>query len=487
MKHANSLLLLASLEGALSGCHIVSGIDGLELREDAELGFFETFSGPQRADLRALSVNGTSVLLAGSFTSAIDVGDTPLTTSASEDGYVVRLDASGRVTDAFKLASTEWARPAALHGSWLAGHFAGEITIGGATLSAGTGATSVFLADLAATPASVPTQVFGGDGFIPFRDTLDIAQNEGGRVVVGGGFAGKLVNPGDPRVCPPFESASSLSNIYLAELAPDPDSGGSLTCKWSFRQSSSEPQVVESVAFDLGGSLVVGGQFVGKLALPGVDPLESSGGVDFFLVRFDPSKKVVYSKSFGDGQGVQSSLRVSAHLYGNVAIAGFFEGRIDFGGGPIESSQGSDIVVAKFGPAGKHLFTRHFPVSHAACAMPPCAPHGLDVAFDADGNILVTSAFTGKIEISGVKLETASPERAEHFLAKLNPDGDLMWSGRFGGAASACEPGPCPVVLGVDGAQNVLVAGYFEGAADFGGALLNSTGARDAFVARFSP
>ncbi len=480
----SAIALLVS--SATFGCHVVSGIDDLSLREDAELEFFETFSGVASEDVRAVSFGDESILVAGTFGATIAAGDDTLSTTASEDTFVVRLDDAGEVNDAFTLLATEWARPVSLHGPLLTGRFAGDIVVGGAQLTAPASEQRIFLADLSATPAFAPLTL-GGEGFTPYGNAVDVARDGSGNIVIGGGFRGTLELPGDTSACPPFESGSSNSNLFLASFAPDANDTGALECRWSFHPRSSDTQLVESVAYDLGGSLVVGGEFVGKLELPGAAALESTGGVDFFLARIDPDMKVVYAMSFGDGQGVQRSLRVSAHLYGNVAIAGYFEGRIDFGGGPIESSQGPDIVVAKYGPSGKHLFTRHLPVNLGVCAPASCSLHGLDVAFDAQGNVLVASAFSGKLEIAGVTLESASDDRAEHFLAKLNPDGELLWSGRFGGAEKACDPGPCPVALAVDDASHVLSGGFFDGLAELGDTKLESTGPRDAFVARFLP
>ena len=56
-----------------------------------------------------------------------------------------------------------------------------------------------------------------------------------------------------------------------------------------------------------------------------------------------------FSKRFGDGSA-QYAQAVAVDASGNVIVAGFFLGTVDFGGGALTSAGGSDIFVAKFGP-----------------------------------------------------------------------------------------------------------------------------------------
>ena len=58
--------------------------------------------------------------------------------------------------------------------------------------------------------------------------------------------------------------------------------------------------------------------------------------------------------------------------------------------------------------------------------------------------------------------------------------GDHLWSNRFGGTSS--EYGHS---VAIDSAGNVLVTGYFQGTADFGGGGLTSAGDLDVFVAKY--
>jgi hypothetical protein len=62
----------------------------------------------------------------------------------------------------------------------------------------------------------------------------------------------------------------------------------------------------------------------------------------------------LWSQRFGDWD-VQSGLSVAFDNSGNVVITGYFQGTVDFGGGPLISAGGRDIFLAKFDANGTHL------------------------------------------------------------------------------------------------------------------------------------
>ena len=66
------------------------------------------------------------------------------------------------------------------------------------------------------------------------------------------------------------------------------------------------------------------------------------------------------------------------------------------------------------------------------------------------------------------------------FVAKLDSGGNHVWSKRFGDGNHQYAP-----AVAVDDLDNVLVAGYFVGAVDFGGGTLTSAGGEDIFLAKF--
>ncbi len=99
-----------------------------------------------------------------------------------------------------------------------------------------------------------------------------------------------------------------------------------------------------------------------------------------------------------------------------------------------------------------------------------------NVATDAAGNVILAGRFDGNLNFGGPNL--GSYGSFDVFVAKLDADGDHIWSKRFGDSDQQLTQG-----FAVDPAGNVVVGGVFLGTVDFGGGLISTTfGGGDAFV-----
>ncbi len=102
----------------------------------------------------------------------------------------------------------------------------------------------------------------------------------------------------------------------------------------------------------------------------------------------------------------------------------------------------------------------------------------IGVAVDGSGNIVVAGTFPGDATFGGTTLTSAGAY--DIFLAKYDVSGKLLWADSGGGAGN--EGGGA---VAIDGSGNLVVAGYYEGSATFGGTTLTSAGGIDAFVAKY--
>ena len=105
---------------------------------------------------------------------------------------------------------------------------------------------------------------------------------------------------------------------------------------------------------------------------------------------------------------------------------------------------------------------------------------GNAVAVDAAGNVFLTGTFNGTVDFGGGNLTSVGTD--DIFLAKYNSRGVHQWSKRYGSTNSFADHG----AIAVDGSGNVLLAGFFQGTANFGGFSLVSAGLEDIYVAKFS-
>src|SRR5207237_8907708 len=149
-----------------------------------------------------------------------------------------------------------------------------------------------------------------------------------------------------------------------------------------------------AVFVDSSGNVFVTGSFRRTLAFGG-GPLTSVGWTDIFLAKYSAAGTHLWSKRFGGP--VQSfsptGTAVAVDGAGNVVVTGVFLGTADFGGGPLTSIFADDVFVAKYSPAGQHMWSTHIksgtgPTGHAYGG-------GRGVAVDTAGNVVVTGSSFG--------------------------------------------------------------------------------------------
>ncbi|WP_437289175.1 nucleotide-binding protein [Sorangium sp. So ce406] len=185
-----------------------------------------------------------------------------------------------------------------------------------------------------------------------------------------------------------------------------------------------------------------------------------------------PACEDVWSRGFGDPNG-QYARSVAFDADGNVLVAGQIEGTVDFGGGPlVATGSGADAFVAKFDRFGTHLWSKRFPGEGNQFAMA--------IEADPSGDVVVAGRAFGSVDFGGGEL--ASRGSDDVFVARLDRDGEHLWSRIIGGTgADRCDR----IAIGPSG--DVLVAGGFHGDVDFGAGALESAGMRDAFVVGLDP
>src|SRR5262249_30316276 len=106
---------------------------------------------------------------------------------------------------------------------------------------------------------------------------------------------------------------------------------------------------------------------------------------------------------------------------------------------------------------------------------------GYKVAFDPNGDILLTGSFQDTANFGGTDLVSAGAE--DIFLAKYSGlDGHHLWSKRFGGTGLDVAYG-----VAVDSRGDGFITGLLLGLADFGCTQLGvAYGGYDSFVGKYS-
>jgi hypothetical protein len=238
---------------------------------------------------------------------------------------------------------------------------------------------------------------------------------------------------------------------------------------WSQSFGDSTAQLARGLGADGSGNIVVTGAFEGSVDFGGA-PLVSGGSLDIFAAKYDQGGSHLWSRSFGDSAD-QRALSVCTDGSGSVIVTGYFEGTVDFGGGPLTSAGLSDIFVAKFASDGSHLWSQRF--GDAA------EQEAIGIAVDTAGSVFFTGFFIDETDFGGGPLTSAGS--LDVFLVKLDTNGNHLWSQGFGDRG--LQRGQS---LAVDGLGNVVITGDFGDEVDFGGGPLVSAGSFDIFVAKFA-
>jgi hypothetical protein len=307
-----------------------------------------------------------------------DAGE--ISSVASDSAGNVVLARSGTEVQKLSCAGTpSWSKPFGTHVAidsddnvYVAGSFSGTLAVGDGTLQ--TDGTSAFLVKLdAAGNVAYARALDEADGAV---DSLAV-DSEGHVALSGRGFG----------------------TLKLGD-------SGNLLWRKAFSGK---------VQFDSAGNLLLAGQLVGTLQLDSGRTLESEGGSDVLLLKLDANGAPVFAHRYGDAGTLQQAEALAVDHEDNVVVAGTFDGRIDFGAGPLELTPAqcsSDAWCVTNGFAAK--LDAQGRASWSVAFGPMRAVSG--VAIDLNGNTVVSGALPG-----GVR-----PFR-QTWLTKLDTNGAELW------------------------------------------------------------
>ncbi|MDD5492671.1 MAG: SBBP repeat-containing protein [bacterium] len=215
-----------------------------------------------------------------------------------------------------------------------------------------------------------------------------------------------------------------------------------------------------TTASDQGAALVcdaVGNIYVTGHTYGSFEGKTNAGGADIFLIKLEPSGKILWIKQFGSSES-DYGLSVTSDSEGNAYVVGDTYGKLT----GTRNYGEADVFIMKFDASGDRLWSAQFGTVFAE--------HTKMVLVDNSGNIFVTGDTSGTLE----------PKTAfggyDIFLAKYNQYGDRLWIKQIGTAANDFSGG----VAG-DSSGNIYVSGETKGQVK--GDVNKGLG--DIFLARF--
>jgi hypothetical protein len=341
------------------------------------------------------------VVLAGSFSGAIDFGGATMASTLGRDVFLAKLGPNGehlwskRFGDSFdqecRAVATDRADNIALTGTLY-----GTIDFGGGPLT--DMGHDVFVAKLGPSGEHLWSKRFGDS---QLQDGYGVTFDSQGNVIITGRYAGSVDFGGGPLV-----PGTMSSRLFVAKL--DAADGHHLWSR-SFGEGPG-PSIGYAVATDGGDNVLVTGAFSGTIDF-GAGPVLAQGGSDLFVLKLDGTSGVHrWSRSFGDGAEQQGSA-LSVDAADNIVVTGSFYGAIDFGTGPLQSTGGSNAFLLKLDAGGNTVWSKRFGEHKSA--------RGTASAVAQTGEVVVTGSFDGDADFGGGNLMSAG--KADGFLAKYRP------------------------------------------------------------------
>ena len=405
-----------------------------------------------------------SVYVSGIFRDEASFGDVEPLTANGVDGFLARLDASGKTLwvrgmggEGDDIADTVALDPKG--NPVVAGSFSKELGLGDSKLES-KGSDDMFVAALDKDGRRLWGRRFGG----PDSDGVDgIAVDRGGNIAVIGSYRSEMEVAKDD-----LFSAGDV-DIVLIMLAPD----GSP--KWGRSWGAMGPDEGRAVAFDKAGNLYVLVEF-SRVVDFGGGKLQSAGNRDLGVIKLDATGKHVWSRRFG-GQLDELAVSLAVDDAGSVVLTGSFDDVLDFGdGAPLHTAGRSDVFVAKLNPDGQTAWAQKLGNTDEDI--------GAAVTVDPYGNVYAAGWYWKELEVAGEKHK--SKGKKDLFLAAFGPGGAPLWARTFGDSEDDYARG-----IAVDGAA-IYATGTFHKTVNLGGDDLTAAVSRtpkipygDVFVAKW--
>ena len=357
--------------------------------------FGDTFSQEGREIV--VEANGEFVL-AGHFEGSITIpGYPPLTSAGGTDVYLARFatDGTNIWNKRFGDASWQFCNSIAMDpfgGVAIVGAFQSSINFGGSNLVSA-GDYDIFVAKFNSGGVHLWSQRFGDANW---NDVSCVAIDSDFNTYFAGHFSGTF-SFGGPNV-------TGSTDVYLVKL------GVTLGAYvWSKDFGDNAGQYCNAIAVDKNANVFITGYLDGTINFGGSD---LTGVGDCFLAKFNTSGTHQWSQRFGLDANPQDGRELEVDSGNNVILAGHYIGQINLGGGFMQAQGGVDLFLAKYNPAGDHMWSRSF--GNSLTQQIPV------VNVDYDDNVLYAGQFDGTLNFGGSTLSSAGGTDA--FVAKLGGD-----------------------------------------------------------------
>lgn len=342
------------------------------------------------------------------------------------------------------------------------GWYTGPFSLGSVTLpSAQDGGNDGFVVKLNPSGAVIWAQSYVGAGHTA---PTGVAIGKDDSIGLIGAFANTFM------LGPIALSSKGSTDIFLAKL----DKDGTPVWANSFGDAGADQGY--GIALDEKGNLFVTGSYGGAFAFGATMLPAPAINDDGWVAKVDASGNPLWAHAFS-GAGYENGFGITTDSEGDVVVTGRGSGDITIGQSIIAGVSNGAFVSKLDGDSGAVLWGKVFGPGTVD-------PNQLvyDVARGGpNGEVVIAGHFQVEIQFPP-NLSLKAVEGLDIFLAKLDKDGNAIWSQAFGDAGTDAV-----FELDVDVFDNIVIGGFFSTSLTFPTESFASAGGNDAFVAKFRP
>jgi len=224
-----------------------------------------------------------------------------------------------------------------------------------------------------------------------------------------------------------------------------------------------------AISINNSGNVYVMGKFE-NYAHFGTDSLIADP-TNYFLTKLDSTGNFIWAKKIGSYLNYGNpyllfdySCGIATDNFGNVYIAGSFEGTTNFGANSLTCVGLQDIFIAKYDSNGNNLWARQ----GGSIGMDKATSISVDVL----GNCFITGRASNNVTFGNF---TESVPNTGIFVVKYNSVGTVQWLTVANGHTTNCQ-NISSNGIGVDNFGNAYITGNFAGTVYFNSITLTSTG-----------
>ena len=383
-----------------------------------------------------------------------------LTSVNAEDIFLTKYDSTGKLIWAKSIGDFRYQAGYAItldtaKNIYITGIFFGSLDFDpgpGVTTLSSAGNEDIFIAKFDNNGNFIWAKKIGG----PTNDYSNaIVLDKSGNIYINGYFDG--TSDFDPGNAVFNMTASGSTDIYVCKL----NNNGNFL--WAKKIGGTASEAAYSIALDVQNNIYITGFFWGTVDFdpgPPVYNLVSNGFGDGYILKINANGDFIKAGKLGGTNQVRC-ISLKLDNSGSMFVTGYFDGDANFDPGPgitlLSSPIGDeDVFVAKY--------NLNFDLIWAKQIVGPSFQKAFSVDVDTADNVYVTGHFNGSADFDpGAGTHNLiSAGDPDIFVLKLTPAGNFVWVAEAGGLFFGSG-----YTLKVDKANNIYVAGTFEGTIDF--------------------